>query len=234
MSLDSILRAVAATGLALRGGFHPTPEEGLPPLPGGEAAQTVLLLGMVGHGAWQAFIRSPERRRAHHPFDAWTRRVVSELAPRLGAAPLFPFDGPPYWPFQRWAMRAEPVAPSPLGILIHPDYGLWHAYRAALLFREAIALPPREERARPCDRCADRPCLSACPVDAFTGSSYRVDRCAAHIGAPEGAMCMEEGCRARDACPVGRAYRYPPEQVRFHMKAFRRARGLAVDNEGEE
>ena len=38
-------------------------------------------------------------------------------------------------------MRAEAVAPSPLGILIHPDYGLWHAYRGALAFAERLALP---------------------------------------------------------------------------------------------
>src|SRR4030095_137820 len=49
----------------------------------------------------------------------------------------------------RWAMRAEAVAPSPLGILIHPDYGLWHAYRGALAFAERLALPPRGARPLP-------------------------------------------------------------------------------------
>ena len=194
----------------------------------------MLLLGIVGPGAWQDFARSPESRRADNPLDAWTRRIVAALAGRFGALPLYPFDGPPYWPFQRWAMRAEPVAPSPIGILIHPEYGLWHGYRAALLLAEMIALPPQEARARPCETCADRPCLSACPVEAFTGTAYRVEACAGHISAPAGAMCMEEGCRARDACPVGRAYRYPPEQIRFHMKAFRRARGPVGGNEGWE
>src|SRR3546814_16164033 len=33
------------------------------------------------------------------------------------------------------------------------------------------------------------------------------------------------GCRARRACPVGRAYRYPPAQARLHMAAFIAARG---------
>ena len=31
---------------------------------------------------------------------------------------------------------------------------------------------------------------------------------------------------ARRACPVGQDYRYRPDQVRFHMQAFRRARGF--------
>jgi len=223
MNLDTIGPAVEATGLTLRGGFEATPEDQLPPVPGKGPGRSLLLLGVVGPGAWQAFAASPESRAPVNPLDTWTRRIVTNLAQRLAALPLFPFEGPPYWPFQRWAMRAEPVSRSPIGILIHPDYGLWHAYRAALLFAEEVDLPPREARASPCDSCADRPCLSACPVEAFAEADYRVDACIAHISAPAGAMCMGEGCRARDACPVGRAFRYPGEQIRFHMGAFRRA-----------
>jgi hypothetical protein len=33
---------------------------------------------------------------------------------------------------------------------------------------------------------------------------------------------MGEGCRARRACPVGRDYRYAPDQAAFHMRPFRR------------
>jgi hypothetical protein len=202
-------------------------EEGLPPLADGRPAQTLLLLGTIGSACWETFAQSPEAALDRDPFDAWTRRIVSELAARVGGRPLFPFEGPPYWPFQRWAMRAEPVAPSPIGILIHPDYGLWHAYRAALLFAERIALPERGPRPVPCDTCRDRPCLSACPVGAFSGTGYDVATCAGHISSPAGVLCMEEGCRARDACPVAPEYRYAPEQIRFHMRAFRRARRIA-------
>jgi ferredoxin len=224
MKLDHIAETVGASGLTLRGGFHPVTADRLPPLGDGREPATLLLLGMVGEGGWEAFARSPEARLAAHPLDAWTRRIACELAGRLGAMPLFPFEGPPYWPFQRWAMRAEPVAVSPLGILIHPRYGLWHAYRAALLFGDSLDLPPPAAEPSPCESCAERPCLTACPVGAFTGSEYRVEACVTHIAAPAGVLCMEEGCRARDACPVGRAYRYPAAQIRFHMQAFRRAR----------
>lgn len=227
MVLEQIAERVAGTGLALRGGFHPAAADGLPRLADGRAPATLLLLGMVGKAGWSAFASSPEFNLRSHPLDAWTRRVVCELGELIDARALFPFDGPPYWPFQRWAMRAEPVAVSPLGILIHPEYGLWHAYRAALLFAGRLELPPRVAQPSPCESCADRPCLTACPVGAFTGSGYKVDDCAAHISAPAGVLCMEEGCRARDACPVGRAYRYPAAQIRFHMQAFRRARAAA-------
>ena len=66
--------------------------------------------------------------------DRRVAAAIDPLARSVGAMALYPFDGPPYRPFQRWAMRAEPVAPSPLGLFIHPEYGLWHAYRAALVF----------------------------------------------------------------------------------------------------
>jgi hypothetical protein len=41
-----------------------------------------------------------------------------------------------------------------------------------------------------------------------------------HLRAPEGAECRDQGCRARNACPVGTAYRYPAEVQAFHMAKF--------------
>src|SRR5262245_51101053 len=219
--LAVIAESVGRHGLALRGGFHPEAADGVPALAGGGMPGTVLLIGNIGGSLWPAFSRSPEfTDGAAHPLDRWTRRVLERTAASLGATALFPFSGPPYLPFQRWAMRAEPVAPSPLGILIHPDYGLWHAYRAALAFAEELPLPPRAERARPCDSCAERPCLSACPVGAFSERGYDVPACIGHIGGPAGESCMNGGCLARRACPVGTAYGYGAAQAQFHMTAF--------------
>lgn len=174
---------------------------------------------------WAAFAGSPEACDGRpDPLDRWTRRILEDAAAAFGAVALFPFGGPPYRPFQRWAMRAEPVSPSPLGILIHPDYGLWHAYRGALAFAQPLLLPPKAERPSPCLACADRPCLEACPVGAFTEAGYDVAACVAHLGKPKGAACLALGCRARAACPVGGAYRPSAEQAAFHMRAFLAAR----------
>ncbi len=112
-------------------------------------------------------------RRGPNPLDRWTRRVVDPIADGLGARAAYPF-GEPRWPFQRWALRAETLHPSPLGILIHDEYGLWHAWRAALLFAERLDLPPRSDAPSPCESCAEKPCLSACPVGAFSRSGYDV------------------------------------------------------------
>jgi hypothetical protein len=107
---------------------------------------------------------------------------------------------------------------------IHPLYGLWHSFRAALLFPVVFDLPAPSAGASPCDSCAGRPCLSACPVGAFDGQTYDVDGCARHLGSHVAGACMTGGCLARHACPAGAAWRYGPAQAAFHMAAFLRAR----------
>lgn len=217
MTISAVRKAVAAKGLAFRGAFHPDADETLI----GGAFKTVVLVGFVGRAQWPAFAASPEANDgAADPLDRWSQRVIGELAEELGARAIFPFGGPPWAPFLRWAQMAEAVRPSPLGMLIHPDWGLWHSWRGALAFAEQMQLPAPDRRSRPCDDCADKPCLSACPVGAFTFEGYDVAICADHIGAEEGVACIDGGCRARLACPVGAEHRYGPDQTRFHMRAF--------------
>ena len=148
------------------------------------------------------------------------RTVLTRVADQVGARAVYPFDRP-YLPFQRWSMRAEPCHPSPIGMLIHPEFGLWHALRGALLFTREISIPEVARFPSPCDSCQDRPCLTACPATAFSPTTgYDVPRCVGHLGRPAGQDCIDIGCRARRACPVGGSYRYAAEHARFHMEAF--------------
>jgi hypothetical protein len=222
MMLAEVEAALRARGLAPRDAFHPGPGDRVPPLPGGAPTATLVLAGNVGGSMWDAFCR--ERPAGADPLDRWSERMLGELAASLGAAVLLPSDGPPPHPFQDWALRAEAVHRSPLGILIHPDYGLWHAYRGALCFAERLALPPRDSRPSPCDRCAERPCLRSCPVGAFTRRGYDDTACADHVSSGSGGECLGGGCLARRACPVGSPHRYGEDQQRFHMAAFLRSR----------
>ena len=213
-------KAVFGRGLALRGGFHPGVGDSVPEAAEGREARTVVLVGNVGPDMWPHF--APNSAGKPDALDRWTKAVVNPVAEAFGARAVYPFDKPPL-PFQRWATRAEAVHSSPLGILIHPDHGLWHAYRAAMLFAEDIELPSPDDRPSPCESCAEKPCLSACPVGAFSGSGYDVPACAGYLNSPGGTSCLDGGCRARHACPVAAGRRYNPDQIRFHMAAFSRA-----------
>lgn len=218
MDVAAIERAIAGDGFVVLGGFRPEPGDGLP-----APAETVVLVGNAGPALWRAFAASvPERQREshRHPLDDWTRTVLAAAAARLGARALFPFDGPPWHPFPTWAVRAGTAHPSPIGPLIHPEYGLWHAYRGALVFAEAVALPPADGGSPPCETCADKPCLTACPVGAIARDAYDVPACTRHTASAAGADCLDLGCRARHACPVGRAYAHTPPQAAFHMRKF--------------
>jgi hypothetical protein len=214
---------LADYGLVLRGGFDFAEGEAAPAGPSGGPARSVLLVGNVGGAHWPHFRRW---RRAQapglaDPLDDWCRETIGAAAEEFGARAVSPSDRP-YLPFQQWAMRAEGLRPSPLGILMHPEYGLWHAYRGALLFDVALSLPEAEKPIHLCDACIGKPCLKACPVDAYTPAGFDHGACLSHVRGSRGGPCRDGGCLARGACPYGVAYRYPPEVQAFHMAAFAR------------
>ncbi|NNE42307.1 MAG: hypothetical protein HKN14_15475 [Marinicaulis sp.] len=216
MRFETVQTAIKGAGLSPGGAFH----LGTDDLPAGETASTIVMLAF-GAREWPAFAASPEYQDGRpHRLDRWSMRVVSALAHELDATPYFPFTAP-LMPFIRWAQKAEPVYPSEIGMLIHPEFGLWRAWRGALGFQEKIDIPAKDARARPCDTCADKPCLSACPAGAMKGDGvYDVPACGAHIRSPAGGACMDGGCLARRACPVGQGHQYTQEQAAFHMRAF--------------
>ena len=219
MSLD---RHLADYGLFVRGLTRPGADEiethGLEDAP-------LALIGNIGSSYWPVFSRSSEYDDGKpDPLDRWSRRVAETVAAEFGLLPLYPFDGPPYYPFQRWAKQAEPLEQSPLGIVMHPRHGLWHSYRFALQGAGIDTAWTAESAVSPCLDCTARPCLSRCPVGAFDGDAYDVDACAGYLQQNPSAECHALGCVARHACPVAPELRYLPAQGRFHLQAFMEAR----------
>jgi ferredoxin-like protein FixX len=221
---DDIAALLQPLGLILRGGFALDPEIDADLLRSYPQARQLILIGNAGSAIWPPVARFVAANPTdQHPLDHWTTGTLTDLASQIGAVGLFPFGGPPWWPFQRWAQRAESVHPSPLAILIHPEFGLWHAYRAAFLLADPVDLPAVAAQASPCDSCADQPCLTTCPVGAFSLSGYDVERCAAHVNSAAGEACRQRGCLARLACPVGVFWQYESDHAAFHMAAFQRS-----------
>ncbi len=223
MTDDAVRRVEARiekAGLTAFGWFEPLADDGLGELGSGRPARSAVLVGNAGPAMWEQFSRT--RDPADKTLDRWTADEVSDIARDLGGRAYFPFDKPAL-PFQRWAQRCGQVFTSPLGLTIHPTYGLWHAFRAVIVFTEVFSGTAPVANEHPCESCTDKPCLSTCPVDAFQPGSYDVQACAEHMRTPAGKDCLTGACLARRACPIGRDYIYEPPQAEFHMQAFVKA-----------
>lgn len=232
-SIQDLTASLAVHGLRLRGSFAPQAQDGLAPLQDGMASR-LYLVGVAGSDFWPYFKASPQfQDGAPDPLDRWSRAIAEKLAQQWGGKALFPFEGPPYHPFQRWADRCEPTQSSRMMLRMHPEFGLWHAYRFALLLPASTFTQPAIANASVlpsmdvCLQCDGQPCLKACPVSAYTGESFAVDACRGHLGTSKGQVCMQGGCLARNACPQGRSYAYQTEHAAFHMRAFFPAAGTA-------
>jgi len=236
-SRSALERALASHGLRLRGGWIPAPRDTLAGLPAGSGAAVVWMVGQVGSECWAAFSNSrffadglPD------PMDRWSKSIGDALAHAHGGMAVYPSDGPPYAPFQQWARRAEPLQASPLLLQIHPRWGLWHAYRFALVLPDLVAADaqslsaadaqslsaaaPARVAADICLSCDGQPCLRRCPVGAFSDGGYDANVCTGHLHQPQGRDCMSGGCLARRACPVAPDLQYQPAHAAFHMRAF--------------
>ncbi|WP_420548617.1 ferredoxin [Curvivirga sp.] len=199
--------ALSQVGLIIRGGFH-------------EDGTTLYLVGHGGSSFWESFSSSDFFDQEDNPLDNWSKQVIGEIASALDGQAIYPSDGPPYAPFQQWVRKSEGLLQSPLGMMIHPEFGLWHAYRGAICFEGIHELPDKSEISDICGTCMDKPCLNTCPVDAFSMDGYDVPVCAAHIKTSDTKDCMSKGCFARRNCPNGQEYIYQSDHANFHMKAF--------------
>ncbi len=213
MTYDEIRKVCAAEGLAIVAAFHPGSGDSAPP-----GCQTLILLGPDEPGFWQRLKNSAEYRAAN-PVDRWSERVIGALAARIGAEVLFPFGGPPYQPFIKWALASGQVWQSPVTLLVHSEMGLMVSFRGALALKTRIDLPAPANGA-PCATCTAKPCLNACPAAALSDTGYDVAACHSYLDGAGRETCLSGGCLARRSCPVSQTYGRLREQSAHHMRAF--------------
>ena len=208
----------------------------MPPLADGQPAATVVLIGNAGNDLWRAFRASGPDMSARHPLDGWVAGHLRAAAQALGAE-FVDAMRPPWPPIQQWAVRAGAGHRSPINLVIHPEFGLWHTFRGALLTAEKLPLPDAKALDNPCETCAGRPCLTTCPADAFAlpenvpadgpddgqangrFAEFDSPACVDHVESLAGRGCRTVGCLARRACPVGRPWAYYREPAAYHMAA---------------
>ena len=209
VTFDSIAERAAKERLAVMCALH-------------EKGDTILLLGPEAD-FWTLFKTSPEYQdKTPDPMDRWSSRVITAIAEEIGADPLFPFGGPPYQPFLRWALRSGWAWSSPVGMLVHDRAGMMISFRGGLRIAGEIDLPT-PPKAAPCESCEDKPCTTGCPVGALSDQHfYKVDDCYDYLDTLPGAICRKGGCRARLACPVSAKFDRDPAQSALHMSYFHR------------
>ena len=152
---------------------------------------------------WQPFLAAraadPVLAAAADPIQRYTEDIVGGEAARLGGTIFYPqrrYDDA-YIPFQRIAVAAGLAALAPTHLLVHPTFGPWFALRAIVLHPGERPPPPT-------------PVPLPCTCDATC--TRTLERALASTGP----QAWHDWLAVRDACPVGRAYRYSDDQIAYH------------------
>jgi epoxyqueuosine reductase len=197
------------------------------------SARSIIAIGNGGGALWAALKRHSEKHPGwwsrENPLDDFTRdvieREVAGAARQSGAhfATVYPFtSGGPTLNFIELAKLAGLAGPSILGVAVHPVFGPWIAFRAALLVEEEFDAPGAALGFDPCPSCSARPCIAACPAGAVQfPSGWDIPRCLAHRVDDE--PDCETRCHARGACVLGPDHRYPDDELAYHQRRALRA-----------
>ncbi len=219
--VDDIAAACAAGGLDLiatcaAADYDAAVPEGFRLPDVGRPRALVIVVGNT-RAIWPHVVRN---RGAARPVDDHVERVVRDAVDRALAAidprPRCELRFSPEAPPRRVAMqRLAHVAGlawlAPSRVCVHPTYGPWIALRAAIVIDV--------------DGPAPRPPIAA-PCDCSRGCAPALERALA-AGPPTSQAELRERWKlwlaVRDACPVGRAHRYPEHQLRYHYTGDRSA-----------
>ena len=194
-------------------------------------ARTIIVVANGGGDLWAALKR---HARAHpgwwqrtNPLDDFTREIVEDeivrAAQSAGAAirVVYPFmHGEATLNFIELGKAAGLAGPSLLGVAVHPVYGPWIAFRAAILIDRKIDAPGPAAGFDPCLSCTARSCIAACPVGAVAyPAGWDVPKCLTHRVEDE-PDCAPR-CHARVRCVLGPVHRYADDELAYHqLRAF--------------
>ena len=189
--------------------------------------RAIVIVASGGRKFFESFRATHVDPGTKHPLDTYTRNVLRgataywERVSGVRTRSVFPFfDETPVLPFVRLGEAARIGAQSLLGILLHPRFGPWIAFRGAIFvdhelpftdsgrfdlrFREIWKSPNWRgpARAAPC---------AGCPAFCGVGDLSLAE--VVHLPATEFAM-------ARRKCVYGRSNAHSKEQQEFHLAAL--------------
>ncbi len=194
--------------------------------------RSIVVIGNGGADFWRCYkahaARNPGWYERNNPLDDFTREVVEkEIVMPIQTAgvrciTVYPFGSAgPTLNFMQLATLAGLAGPSIIGVVVHPVFGPWIAFRAALLLDREIDRPGNAIGFDPCPTCSARSCINACPAAAVSfPSGWNIPKCLAHR--VEAHPDCADRCHARVACVLGPDQRYPDDELAYHqMRALR-------------
>lgn len=171
----------------------------------------LILIGHGGKTLWDAVKASGIR--SENPIDDFSVRTVeqwfAQQFPGRAREIIYPGDIPV--DLQALGTIAGWHHASPFMLGINADWGTWFAYRVVLLADTNLEPSRPLQGESPCARCADKPCIAACPAGAMDGGSFALDKCIAYRR--KASSRCKATCVARVSCPVGSSHRYGDEQM---------------------
>ena len=170
---------------------------------------------------WPVFVeflkRQPEWLNNPHPFDCFVEQRIMECLKTLDASFQIRFahlPEPAHIAFQTLAQISGLAYLSKSHLSIHPEYGPWFSLRAALVIESENIVSTKELMQNPCDFCR-----SGCEV-AFQKVMGKIGDLKNHA-----AIEWTEWLAVRDACPLGREYRFENDQLEYH---YRKSKNLLL------
>jgi methylmalonic aciduria homocystinuria type C protein len=186
-------------------------------LPATSNGSTGILLGNTRR-IWPRFIaalrQNPCRLDENNPFDSWICESVETLIDGLTdiTSVRYAHSLPPdRVAIQRAAALSGLAWNSPAQLSIHPKYGPWVAWRAVLVLPyEVVTEEGPLEELMPCCKSCEAGCI---PVfEEALSATTTLD--AKHVREQ-----WKYWLAVRDACDLGREWRYDSTQIEYHYTA---------------
>ncbi len=149
-----------------------------------QKTKTLCLIGNGGKSLWENLPHPIDVKT--NPIDFFTQNKMQEFAKNSlndEIEILYPNDSYTM-PLQKIGRAMNLCTQSPIGIDIHPEFGLWFAFRGIFLTSEEMPIFKMEKSPAPCDSCSKKTCLNSsdvhisrlsCPINQHQYTSFQID-----------------------------------------------------------
>ncbi len=175
----------------------------------------ILLIGNTGTQLWKQVASIIEQSNEQNPIDnyskKWTKKILSNCLQSSDFEFVFPSKNS--IGLQQLGKIAGWHFDSPIKVGVNSTWGSWFAYRAVVLAKSNF---PQQKlnSSSPCKTCIEKPCISACPVNAVFADQFILKDCLS-FRVEKSSPCNNK-CLSRLACPIAIDHQYPIEQIQYH------------------